>query len=120
MMFLINLPHALLAILAAHICFHAGRRAVLLGVAVAGVIAIAGMFALSGDGASFWPRLAVGASVVAPYLAATMAIAAVLMGSASPSLRNIKIGFVVSALLLAPLSVWIVLEGGTYAGYEGP
>jgi hypothetical protein len=120
MMLLINLPHALLAILAAHVCFHAGRRAVLMGVAVAGAIAIAGMYAISGDSASFWPRLAVGASVVAPYLAATIAIAAVFMDSATPSLRNIKIGFVVSAVVLAPISMLIASQVVGYAGYEGP
>ena len=120
MAFVINLPHALIAVLAAHVCFHAGRRAVVLGVAVAGVIAIALMYAISGDRDSFWPRLGVAASVVAPYLAATIAIAAVLMDTATPSLRNIKIGFVVSALILAPVSVLIALQVGTYAGYEGP
>jgi uncharacterized BrkB/YihY/UPF0761 family membrane protein len=118
--FLVNLPHALIAILAAHVCFHAGRKAVLLGVAVAGVIGIAGMYATLGDPVSFWPRLGVAFCVVAPYMAATMAIAAVLMDSPTPSLRNIKIGFVVSAVVLAPATVLIALYVGTYAGYEGP
>jgi hypothetical protein len=42
------------------------------------------------------------------------------MDSATPSLRNIKIGFVVSAVVLAPISMLIAIQVVGYAGYEGP
>jgi hypothetical protein len=116
-LFLFNVPQALFAAGVVHLSFDAGRRVLLTGLAAACVLCAIAAFALLPAAISTQAQWVTVSGIVVPYFAVVSVASWVLLDTAETSARRLKVGCMIAAGVLAPVTFLFMLYAGCSAGY---